>query len=163
MRSKKKTAYKMSYYDYESARDKYYEEEDYCCECYYPQDEPPCDYCTERAEKIAAVEAAIKKAAEKERATGWPVTRAEIKRRMTAIDPAADLWLRINAFELLFKYLLNHCGAFMAATPRFRAAVIEKLDELSLDDRTHDIRSTMESLRAMIVALEERPDFVAPK
>ncbi len=162
MRSKNNRKYKMAYYDdYESGYDKYYEEEDYWCECYSPEEEV-CDYCAERAEKIAAAEAAAKRAAEKEQAKGWSTTIQEIKRRMTAFDAATDIWMRIEAFEYLFRYMLN-CGAFMAAKPTFRVALIKKLEELEADERTITIRETMGKLRAFIGTLSERPDFVAPK
>jgi hypothetical protein len=172
MRSKNNNRkYKMSYYDYdydyESARDKYYESMETWCEC-YDSEEEPCDYCSERSEKIAAAEAAAKKAAEKaaekERAKGWPTTRTEIKRRMTAIDAESDIWMRIWAFDELFKYLLNHCGDFMAATPRFRDAVVKKIDDIRTDKRVDCLYGIMESLRDyFLYTLPTRADFVAPK
>lgn len=161
---------RRSYYSKRRAeerfRDKYYEYLEEACNCHDDSDaeEGSCYYCTRRA-RIAAEEAAEAAAAAAaadaaDRAKPWYDERKTIQKHLAAVAAASDVPTRLECIRALFTAVMAY-EAFLAAVPKFRAAVLAKMAEFRADERAASLHSLFDQVEAAFEALAGRADYKA--
>jgi hypothetical protein len=175
--------YSDSRWEEERWMDRYYEYLEEACECYYEYEdgaaasepEEPCHHCERRAGEAAA-RAEVRRwheekrqqyeEAEKERkeaalaANPWREQIVTIKAQLDAVEKASGLGEKLPAVRILLTNLLSQ-QAFIAAQPKFRAALAKKVVELRADPKAEPLTELFDHVDSMLEGLRGREDYRA--
>ncbi len=152
--------------------DKYYDwlySECRCEECRYHPGE--CPYCVNEREREAEYQAAIAREEQLAAAAAaaavcpnaqWREQIAFIKGELDAVARGPTLYERLTHVRILFTEIQNErYQAFIAAQPKFRAALVKKVAELKADPKAEALVELFEHTERMVEGLAARPEFKA--
>jgi hypothetical protein len=161
-------------YDEQRAMDKYYEwlySECRCEENGYDLDgdialgAPRCALCEQDFEQRQEAWQAQQEQLRREAACPnrqWREQIAFIGEQLKAIERGPSLYERLTHVRILFTEIQNErYQAFIAAQPKFRAALIKKTAELKADPQAEALVELFGHTERMIERLAERPEFKA--
>lgn len=146
------------------AEDRYYEwlyAECHCDPIYYGYDDEVeiCPYCVQQAEKeeerLAAWRAQL---AAQPAAQRWSQEIAFIRGKLNASEAAASTEAKLSIIRELFTALLGY-DAFLAAQPKFRNAVRNKIAELQEDQRAEALSQVMNQVTQKLDQLVQHDEY----
>ena len=158
--------------------DKYYEYLEEACDCYLNYDDDPvgaelppelqCDHCVRRMRE--ASERAERERREEQRREAERLARLAanphkaqilfIGAKLKEVAAAVGTEAKVEVVHALFTYLLEQ-QQFLSVQPKFRTAVVNKMNELRADEKAAVLLPLFAQVDAMLAELTARADYAA--
>jgi hypothetical protein len=171
------SSYSDSWYE-ERAMDKYYEYLEEACDCYLAYDDDPvgaelppelqCDHCVRRTRE--ASDRAERERREEQRQEAERLARLAanpykaqilfIGNKLKEVAAAQGTEAKVEVVRILFTYLLEQ-QQFLSVQPKFRAAVVNKMNELRADEKATVLLPLFDQVDTMLAELPAREDYRA--
>lgn len=118
------------------------------------------EYYEEREEEERRARRVLPPLPREPRAGPWRYEVTFLRRKLDDVEAAVGIPAKVEQTRLMMASMLDF-RAFLAATPKFRQAVVKKIAEFRADPKAADLKDILQRVSDMIDGLATRTDFKA--
>jgi hypothetical protein len=118
------------------------------------------EYCEEEQEEAERRARIIPRPPREPRGESWRWEVTFLRRKIDDTDAAVGAAAKVEQVRIMFTALLNF-RAFLAATPKFRTAISNKIVEFRNEPKAAELAGLFDQVTEMLSGLVARKDYVA--